>query len=145
MTRRKRLAKSSMWLRVRRVQYGFAGGRQLRQCDAMGFGRRCRRRLFLGVQDLVREPIGEILFAAALAAILILLAAALLGSRRATHADMEMVVVAEPGSDLGKPAAVALGLAAQRLLDRGVDKDALHARLLCGIAQHLPMLRCPGL
>src|SRR6266481_7712351 len=47
--------------------------------------------------------------------------------------------MAPPRPDLGKPTTVTPGLAAQRLLDRGVDEDPLHARLLRGIAKNQHM------
>jgi hypothetical protein len=41
-----------------------------------------------------------------------------------------MVVVAEHRPDLGEPAAIRAGVTAQGFLDRRVDKDATHLRLL---------------
>ena len=49
---------------------------------------------------------------------------------RAVDAHVEMIVVPPIGPHLVQPGAVAAGLAAQRLLDRGVDEDALDLRVL---------------
>ena len=57
---------------------------------------------------------------------------------------MEVIVVAVHRPNLMEPTAVAPGFAAQRFLDRGVDEDALHARLLRGGADHREMARRPG-
>ena len=57
---------------------------------------------------------------------------------------MEVVVVAPPRPDLGEPGAVRARLAAQRTLDRRVDKDALHAGLARHGLEQAPMLRRPG-
>src|SRR6266481_1395943 len=124
-------------LRIRRVQNLFAGGRKLRQRWS---GPRLRRLFWrLRVEDRILEPVGELAFAAAFAVPLVRLAFAFAAARRASHANVEVIIVAVPRAYLGKPAAVALGLAAQRLLDRGVDEDALHGRLLRGVAQHQDM------
>ncbi len=69
----------------------------------------------------------------------VLRALAIIVAGRACHADVKVIVVAIPRSDLTEPAAVAGGVAAKRLLDRGVDKDALDARFLGGGAQHHEM------
>src|SRR5437016_664600 len=97
------------------------------------------------MQDRILEPVGEVGRAAALAAALVRLAMAVGRAGWASHADVEVVVMAEPGPDFSQPAPVARGLAAQRLLDRGIDEDALHGRLPRGIPDDHPVLRCPGL
>src|SRR5262249_59654826 len=84
----------------------------------------------LGMQHGILEPEGEVGGLAAFAVAGIGLALAFARARRAFDADVEVIVVAVHRPDLVQPVAIALGLAAQRLLDRGVDEDALHARLL---------------
>ena len=42
-------------------------------------------------------------------------------ARRTRDLDMKMLGVTIPGTHLVKPGAIASGLAAQRLLDRGID------------------------
>ena len=51
--------------------------------------------------------------------------------RRTGDLDMKMCGVAVPGTHLVKPGALSSGLAAQRLLDRGIDQDADDHRILC--------------
>ena len=43
---------------------------------------------------------------------------------------MEMLGVTIPGTHLVKPGVISSGLAAQRLLDRGIDQDADNHRIL---------------
>src|SRR5215470_2356708 len=50
--------------------------------------------------------------------------------RRTCDLHMKMLGVAIPGTHLVKPAAISSGLAAQRLLDRGVDQDSDDHRVL---------------
>src|SRR5271168_1589655 len=101
---------------IRRGQHRFAGSRQRGHRHAV---RGRFRRLFRWrrMDDRILEPVGEIGLAAAFAAALIRLSLAFAGAGRALHADVEVVVMAPPWPDLGKPAAIAGGLAAQRLLD----------------------------
>src|SRR6266849_8565944 len=129
-------------LGVRSGQYLAAGGRQLRQ----GHRRFWLWRLFrrLRVDNRILEPIGQIAGAATFARRWFRLALATAGASRTFDADMEVVVVAVHRPHLMEPAAVALGFAAKRFLDRGVDEDALHARLLRGRADHREMARGPG-
>src|SRR6516165_5157465 len=129
--------------RVRCIQHGAARRWQLRQRDAPA--RFWRLLLRLGMNDLVLEPICQLGRLAAFAAALIRLAVTILAAARAFDADMEMVIVTIPRPDFRKPGAIALGLAAQCLLDRGVDEDALHAGLLGRIAQYHPVLLGPCL
>ena len=63
---------------------------------------------------------------------------------RTSDPNMEVIIVTIPRADLGEPAAVALGLAAQRLLDSGVDENALHPRLLGGCTDHQQMSGRPN-
>src|SRR6266481_2711741 len=129
-------------LRIRRVQNLFAGGRKLRQ--RWSGPRRWRLFRRLRVEDRILKPVGELAFAAAFAAPLVRLSLAFAAAGRASHANVEVIIVAVPRAYLGKPAAVALGFAAQRLLDRGVDEDALHARFLRGVAHKEDMARREG-
>ena len=78
----------------------------------------------------ILEPVGQIACAAAVAFRRGWLAFAFAAAGRTFDADMEVIVVPVHRPDLGKPATVALGLAAQRFLDRSVDKYTLHARPL---------------
>ena len=129
-------------------RYGLASGaaRTWRQA-----GGNCRhrhpvarlRRLFRRrrVENRILEPVSEIARAAAFAARLRRLALAFAAARRASHADVKVIVMAPPRPDLRKPAAVALGLTTQCLLDGGVDEDALHARFLRGVANDRNMTR----
>src|ERR1700733_4713361 len=91
------------------------------------------------MEHRILEPVGEVVGAAAFAAFLRRLWLAVLAAGRGRRADVEMVIVTPPRPDLGQPAAVAFGFAAQRLLDGGIDEDALDARLLRGVAQHQDM------
>ena len=63
--------------------------------------------------------------------------------RRTGDADMKVLGVAIPGPHLGKPLAISSGLAAQRLLDRGIDEDAGDRRILRGNADKLGMRMGP--
>jgi hypothetical protein len=62
---------------------------------------------------------------------------------RALDADVEMVVVPVIGPHLVEPASVIAGRAAQRLLDGGVDEDALDDRVLGGCLDDLRVRRRP--
>src|SRR5216684_5675511 len=95
------------------------------------------------MDDRILEPKGEIAGAAALALRRRRLAFAFAAAGRTFDADMEVIVVAVHRPHLGEPAAVALGFAAQRFLDRGVDEDALYGRLLRGVTDHHQMVRRP--
>src|SRR5262249_18392158 len=100
----------------------------------------------LWMQDRIRKPVSEIGRLATVAAVLVRLAVAVVGAGRAPHPNVEMIVVSKPWANLLKPAAVAPGLAAQRLLDRGVDQESLHARRLRRVANDREMSWCkhPG-
>ena len=63
--------------------------------------------------------------------------------RRTGDADMKVLGVAIPGPHLGKPCAISSGLAAQRLLDRGIDEDAGDRQILCSNADELGMRMGP--
>src|SRR5204862_6016195 len=95
-----------------------------------------RRHLrWLRMQHRVTEPVGEV--AAAVARIgwrRLRLAAGITG--RALDADVEVIVVTVHRPDLPQPAAVVAGIAAERLLDRGIDEDALDLRILRGGLDH---------
>src|ERR1700724_976258 len=97
------------------------------------------------MDDRILEPESEITRAAALALRGRRLAFAFAAAGRTFDADVEVIVVAVHGPHLGEPTAVTLGFAAQRFLDRGVDKDALHARLLRGVADYREMARRPDM
>ncbi len=56
---------------------------------------------------------------------------------------MEMVIVPPPRPNLGHPGPLRLALAAQRALDRRVDKNALHQGLSGDRLQQKTMLRRP--
>src|SRR5258708_33672776 len=132
---------SSSLLGVRRGQNLAAGGRQLRQ----RYPRPWLRRFFLrlGVDGRILEPERQVAGTGALAVRRCRLALAFAAAGGTFDADMEVIIVAIHRSDLGEPAAVALGFAAQRFLDRGIDEDALHARLLRGVTDHHEMPRRP--
>src|SRR5690349_18666435 len=90
------------------MQHLLAGGRQLRQRDrGTRFWRLFRRR---GMKDFVLEPVTELRRLAAVVLGLLLLSLALAAAGRASHADVEVIVVSVPRPDLVQPAAVALGL-----------------------------------
>src|ERR1700743_3689502 len=118
-------------------------GRQLRQRQAGARLRRLFRRL--RVQYRILEPVGEIAGRAAFARARRRLRLALLAALRAGDADVEVIVVTPKRPHLGEPAAIALGLAAQRLLDRRVDEDALHPRLQWRVADDGEMSRGPDM
>ena len=99
-----------------------AGGRQLRQRHRRLWLRRHLRRL--GMQHRVAEPVGESP-ARSRRRRRLRLAFAFAAAGRAFDADVEVIVVAVHRPHLVQPGAVAVGLAAQRLLDRGIDEDAL--------------------
>src|SRR3974390_2021995 len=81
------------------------------------------------MDDRVAEPKVERM-AAAVAGRRRVLRLAVRAVARTEETDVEMVVVAVPGPHLGEPCAVGAGVAAQRLLDRRVDEDALDVRTL---------------
>ena len=83
------------------------------------------------MQDRIGEPMIEIL-AAAFTLRHRILRPAIGAVGRALDADVEMVVVSVIGPHLVEPASIIAGLAAQRLLDGGVDEDALDDRVLGG-------------
>src|SRR5215213_4186405 len=95
---------------IRRMQYGFAGWRQL------GHGHRRLRlwRLFrrLRMQHRVAEPVGEVASAAAFAFGRFGLAVAFAGAGRALDADVEVIVMAVHRPHLLEPVSVAFCLAA---------------------------------
>src|SRR5712671_4208502 len=95
------------------------------------------------MDDRILEPVGEIAGAAALAGRRLRLALARAAAGRASDADMEVIVMAVHRPHLVEPATVALGFAAQRFLDRGVDEDALHGRLLRRGTDQREMTRGP--
>src|ERR1700761_7915551 len=97
------------------------------------------------MDDRILEPVGEIGGLAAFAALLVFLAMAVGGAGWAAHADVEVIVVAPPWPDLLQPAAVASGLAAERLLDCRIDEDALYGRLHRCVANDHPVHRRPRL
>src|SRR5512147_1670952 len=99
------------------------------------------------MQYRIAEPVGEIAGAAAFAFVRIGLAVAFAGAGRAFDADVEVIVVAVHRPHLVEPVAVAFRLTTERLLDRGIDKDALHAGLLRGSADHRKVAWCeyPGI
>src|SRR6201988_2877403 len=115
-------------LGVRHLQHRPAGRRELRHGHRRLWLRRLLRRLRMQRRNL--EPEGKVAGRAALARVGIGLGLAFARARRALDADVEVVVVTVHRPDLVEPAAVALDLAAQRLLDRGIDEDALYARFL---------------
>ena len=96
------------------------------------------------MQHRIAEPVGEIGRLAAFAFVRIGLALAFAGAGRAFDADVEVIVVAVHRPHLVEPVSIAFGFAAQRLFDRGIDEDALHARLLRGGADDGEMRRRPG-
>src|SRR5690349_24984632 len=81
------------------------------------------------MQHRVGEPPVEIL-AAAITCRHWLLRLAVRAVRRAVDADMEMIVVLPILPHLVEPGAIVTGLAAERLLDRRIDEDALDLGLL---------------
>ena len=78
------------------------------------------RRLRMNYRIL--EPVGEVRRAAAFAIWRRRLRHAFLRASGTGDADMEVIVMAVHRPDLGEPAAIAPGVAAQRFLDRGVDE-----------------------
>src|SRR6185369_13776008 len=72
-----------------------------------------------------------------------------LGSRRTGKADMEMIVVVPPGSDLSQPGSVSACLLAKFLLDRRMHEDASYLGIGCGALDKLsvewrPLIRIDG-
>src|ERR1700760_3003724 len=95
------------------------------------------------MQHRILEPVREIGRRTVLARVRRRLRLALVAARGTGDADMEMIVVAPERPHLGEPAAIALGFAAQRLLDRRIDEDALDPRLLRGVLDDGEMRRRP--
>src|SRR5581483_8813647 len=126
-------------LGIWRGQHLAAFSRQLRQCQSRFWRGWLDRRLWM--KHLVLEPVGKVGRLTAFILGLRLLALAFRAAGRAKHPDMEMVVVAPPRPDLGQPTAVALGYAAQRLLDCRIDEDALNAGFLCGVPDNQHVTR----
>src|ERR1700729_3742228 len=89
------------------------------------------------MDHLILEPVSEIVGAAGFTLFVVRLALASGAARRAFDADVKVIVMTVHWTDLGEPAPVALGFAAQRLLDGRIDEDALDVRLLRGIAADL--------
>src|SRR5437879_8858106 len=81
------------------------------------------------MQYCVAEPPVELL-AATIASGGRILWLAFTVARWATNAQVEMIIVPVIGTDLFQPGTVGPRLAAQSLLDRRVDQDALDLRLL---------------
>ncbi len=126
-----------------RQQHLPAGGRQVGHLERRPRRRRrIRRRRRLRMQHRVGEPVVEIL-AADLSRRHRILRLAVGAVGRTPDADVEMIVVPVPGPHLVQPAAVVAGLAAERLLDRRVDEDALDDRVLGGRLDDLGMRRRP--
>src|SRR5689334_6147186 len=65
--------------------------------------------------------------------------------RRTSDADVEVLGMAVPWPHFLQPIAIRAGLAAQRLLDRGIDEDAGHRRILGGGANERRIGRRPDL
>src|SRR6266446_1285134 len=64
---------------------------------------------------------------------------------RTGNADMKMLGVAPPRPHLRQPIAVCSSLATQRFLDRGIDENAGHDRILgCG-ADEFGIRMCPDI
>src|SRR5665213_2666887 len=99
----------------------------------------------LRMQYRILEPIGKIGSRAAFGLLRRRLRLALAVAFGAGDADMEMIVVAPERPHLGAPAAIAFGLAAQRLLDRRIDEDALHPRLQRRVADDRELPRRPDM
>src|SRR4051794_30475987 len=110
-----------------REQHLPAGGRQVRQRDRRLWLRRLLWRF--RVEDGVAEPPIEIL-AASFSIARRLLSFALGASWLAHDAHVEMIIVPPPGAHLVQEGAIISGLAAQRLLDRRIDEDALDLGIL---------------
>src|SRR5262245_62661913 len=98
--------------------------RQIRQTQRLARWRWRR------VQRLIGEPPVELL-AASVARRRRRLPTALRIATWAGKPNVEMVIVAPPGPDLGEPGPIRSGRAAQRPLDRSVDKDPRHRGLAC--------------
>src|SRR5262249_58067397 len=94
------------------------------------------------MQHRFREPGIEIV-AASFAGFRRRLRLALWTIRRTEYPDVEMIIVPAPRPHLGKPGAVRTSLAAQRFLDRRVDKDALDRRIFGGDADQLSVRMRP--
>src|SRR5262245_4011775 len=63
---------------------------------------------------------------------------------RAVEANVEMIVVAPPRPDSRQPAPIVARVAAQRALDRRIDKDAGDRRALGRGFEQFAMLRPPN-
>src|SRR6516165_2933392 len=85
------------------------------------------------MQGRFLEPVIE-LVAAAIALIRRRLWLAIGTVRRTSDADVEVFGMAVPRPNFLQPIAIRAGLAAQRLLDRGIDENACHRRILGGSA-----------
>src|SRR5262245_21649562 len=68
---------------------------------------------------------------------------ALRAARRTGELDMKVLGVTVPGTHLEEPGAISAGLAAQCLLDRGIDQDANDRRILRSGADELGVRRGP--
>src|SRR6185437_5844186 len=95
------------------------------------------------MEHSVAEPIGKVGRFAAFIFRWRRLRLALRRTGGAGDANMEMIIVAIHRPDLPEPAPIALGLAAQRLLDRRIDEDTLHSWFLRGVPDHGEMARRP--
>src|SRR6202034_3171016 len=65
-------------------------------------------------------------------------------ARLAIEANVKVIVVAPPRSHFGKPAAIRPRLAAQGLLDRRIDEDALDRGILRGSTNEFGTLMRPN-
>src|SRR4051794_2985350 len=81
------------------------------------------------------EPVIEIL-AAAFGVSRGVLRLALRAARLASDAHVEMIIVPPPRAHLVQEATIIAGLTTERLLDRRIDEDALHFRVLGGGLDH---------
>ena len=121
---------------------GGGNGAQNKQGGGGGGGRPFRRRARGAgggggrMQRRGGEPMVELL-AAALARRPHRLPLAFVIVGRAVEPDVEMKVVSPPRLHLAEPGSVAAGVAAERLLDRRVDEDALDLRVLRRRLDHL--------
>src|ERR1700756_4732084 len=99
------------------------------------------RRFFrrLRMKHRILEPIGEVGRTAAFAICRRRLRHTFFRAGGTGDANMEMIIVAIHRPDLGEPAPIPPGVAAQRLLDCGVDEDTLYPRLRRGVADHCEM------
>src|SRR5215471_14051831 len=124
--RRSEMRRAAALAGLLRQQHLTAGGGQIGHPGSRP--RLCRRTGF-GVQHRLGEPVIE-LRAAAIVRRPRLLRRALGTVGGADDPHVEVIVVPPPRLDLVQPMAVAAGVAAQRLLDRGIDEDAGDLRVL---------------